>query len=119
MKVSRTAIFLALIFAFPAFLCAQTNFPRMTSIEPMTAKVGDIVSVSGEHLDKANVADVLLTDNRNDYKVEITEQSEASIKFKVPDNVKPGKFSLVIRTPASADNPPKEYVQPVKVTIQE
>jgi len=47
--------------------------------------------------------------------VQITEQVAAAIKFRVPDSVKPGRFSIVIRT---ATTPPKEYIQPVKVTIE-
>jgi hypothetical protein len=90
----------------------------MTSVTPYNAKAGEVVSVSGENLDKANVADVLLTDNQNDIKVEITEQAATSMKIKIPETVKPGKFALVIRTPGTADNPPKEYVQPVKVNVQ-
>jgi len=115
MRVSYVGPVLVALLAFPFLLCAQTDFPRMTTVDPMAAKVGEIVTVSGEHLDKANVAEVFLTDGKSDTKVEITEQAAEALKFKVPDAAKPGRFGLVIRTPST---PPKDYIQPVKVTIQ-
>ncbi len=118
MRLSYLALLLAVLLAIPLLLTAQANFPRMISVDPMTAKVGAVVSVSGENLGKENVSEVFMTDNKSDFKVEITEQAAAALKFKVPDSVKAGKFSLVIRTPGSAGNPPKDYVQPVKVTIE-
>ena len=118
MKLSHLAVLLAAILAFPLFLNAQTNFPRMTTVEPATAKVGDVVSVAGENLDKENVAELFLTDNKSDFKVQITEQAAAALKFRIPDSVKPGRFGLVIRTPGTAANPAKDYVQPVKVSVQ-
>lgn len=114
MRVSYVGPVLVALLAFPFLLCAQTDFPRMTTVDPMAAKVGEIVTVSGEHLDKANVAEVFLTDGKSDTKVEITEQAAVALKFKVPDAAKPGG-RLVIRTPST---PPKDYIQPVKVTIQ-
>jgi hypothetical protein len=90
----------------------------MTTVDPMTAKAGDVVTAAGENLDKNNVAEVFLTDNKSDFKVQITEQAASAIKFRVPDSVKAGRFGLVIRTPGTQANPAKDYVQPVKVTVQ-
>lgn len=99
-------------------LPAQANFPRMTTVEPVSAKIGDVVTASGEHLDKENVAELFLTDQKSDFKVEVTEQSATAVKFRVPASVKPGRFGLVIRTPGTAANPAKDYVQPVRITIE-
>ena len=118
MRWSYLAVLLAALLAFPLFLNAQANFPRMTTVEPATVKVGDVVSVAGENLDKENVAELFLTDNKSDFKVQITEQAAAALKFRIPDSVKPGRFGLVIRTPGTSANPPKDYVQPVKVSVQ-
>jgi hypothetical protein len=115
MRVSYVVPVLLALLAFPFLLSAQATFPRMMTVDPMTAKVGDIVTVAGENLDKENVAEVFLTDGKSDTKVQLTEQAAASIKFKVPDGTKPGRFGLVIRTPST---PPKDYIQPVKVTIE-
>lgn len=118
MRLSYFTLLLVVILAIPAVLPAQSSFPRVTTVEPNTAKAGDVVSAAGENLDKANVAELLLTDNKSDVKVEITEQTAAAVKFKIPASIKAGRFSIVIRTPGSADTPAKEYVQPVRVTIE-
>jgi hypothetical protein len=115
MRLSYSAQVLAAIVAVPLLLSAQTSFPRMTTVEPMTAKVGDLVTVAGENLDKSNVSEVFLNDDNSDTRVQISEQSATTIKFKVPDSVKPGRFRLVIRTPTT---PPKDYIQPVRLTVQ-
>ena len=116
MRVSYFVPALAALLTLPFFLSAQTNFPRMTTVEPMTAKVGEVVTVAGENLDKSNVSEVFLNDDSNDIRVQITDQAATAIKFKVPDNAKPGRFRLVIRTPTT---PPKDYIQPVRLTVQQ
>jgi hypothetical protein len=118
MRLSLIAVGVVALFSFPLMLAAQSNFPRMTTVEPMSAKIGDVVSVSGENLDKDNVSEIFLTDNKSDFKVQITGQAATAIKFRVPDSVKPGRFGLVIRTPGSQANPAKDYVQPVKLTVE-
>ena len=118
MRLSFLAVVVVALFSFPLILSAQTSFPRMTTVEPMTAKIGDVVTASGENLDKNNVSEIFLTDNKSDFKVQITEQAAAAIKFKVPESVKAGRFGLVIRTPGTQANPVKDYVQPVKVTVE-
>jgi len=87
----------------------------MTTVDPAISKVGGVVSAAGENLDKDNVAELLLTDGKSDLRVQITEQTAASIKFRIPEAAKPGRFSLVIRTTTT---PPKEYQQPVKLTVE-
>lgn len=73
------------------------------------------MTVSGENLDKKNVAEIYLTDGKEDVKLPVVEQTAATIKFKLPANVKAGRFSLMLLT-AGAD--PKLIEQPVKVTVQ-
>jgi len=87
----------------------------MTSVDPANAKVGDILTVAGENLDKANVSQVFLTDGQNDFKTDITEQAETSVKVKVPASIKPGRFSLMVLTTGKQ---PKLIEQPVKVTVE-
>lgn len=99
--------------ALAALLCAQA-MPRMTGVEPGNGKVGDVLTVAGENLEKANVVEVYLTDGKNDMRVDITEQTAKAVKFKIPDKVKPGRFSLMILT---AGKEPKLIEQPVKVTV--
>ena len=53
---------------------AQQVMPRMTNVEPDNGKAGDILTVSGEHLDKGEVVELYLTDGKKDTKVRMTEQ---------------------------------------------
>ena len=94
---------------------AQQAMPRMTNVEPDNGKAGDILTVSGEHLDKGEVVELYLTDGKNDTKVRMTEQGPTVIKFKVPDKVTPGRFALMVLT---GGKDPKLIELPVKVTIQ-
>jgi len=96
-------------------LAGQAPMPRMTSVEPTNGKVGDVLTVTGENLDKQNVAEIYLTDGKNDWRVAVTEQAATSVKIKIPDNAKPGRFSLMILTTGKE---PKLIEQPVKVTVE-
>ena len=118
MRLSFVAAGVIALLACLWMLSAQTSFPRITTVNPMTAKVGDLITAAGENLDKNNVAGLFLTDNKSDVKVQITEQSATAIKFAVPDSLKSGRFGLVIRTPGTEANPVREYVQPVMVTVE-
>ena len=94
----------------------QEAMPRMTSVEPSSAKKGEVVAVTGENLDKDAVAKFFLTDGKNDTPVEVTEQSATSIKFKIPTAKVAGRLALMILT---TGKDPKYIEQPVKLTIEE
>lgn len=114
MRLSFIPLAVAAILILSFTLGAQTVFPRMTSVEPTRTKAGGEVTVSGENLDKANVAEVFLTDGQNDTKVEVLEQTANSIKIRVPASMKNGRFGLVVLT---ASKPQRLIEQPVKLTI--
>ena len=118
MKTSFPAFLVVCVLAAAAAsvsLLAQATMPRMTTVTPDTAKVGDTLTVEGENLQKSHVAEVYLTDGKNDVKVDVTEQTEKAIKFTVPKSAKPGRLALMILT---AEQQPKLIEQPVKVTIE-
>ena len=94
---------------------AQTAMPRMTAVDPLNAKAGDVIVVTGENLAKDAVTKVYITDGTNDTPVDITEQSATTIKFKLP-TVKAGRVALMVLT---AGKEPKLIEQPVKLTIDE
>ena len=81
-------------------LAADTKSARVTAVEPDTGKVGDVATAKGENLDKDVVADLYLTDGKNDVKVEITERASDAIKFKVP-KIKPGRYRLMTASKTS------------------
>ena len=112
MKLSLIA---PLVVLAAGVLYAQQAMPRMTSVDPDTAKAGDILTVTGEHLDKGEVVEVYLTDGKKDTKVQVTEQAPTSLKVKVPDKVTAGRFALMVLT---GGKEPKLIEQPVKVNIE-
>ena len=81
-------------FCAGALLAADTKSPRVTAVDPDTGKVGDVATAKGENLDKDVVADLYLTDGKNDVKVVITERAADSLKFKIPQ-IKPGRYRLM------------------------
>ena len=97
-------------------LHAQAAFPQMNSVEPDTGKAGDVLTVTGENLDKTVVARLYLTDGTHDIEVPMIEQTATSIKFKIPASAKPGRLALMVLT---RGKDPKLIEQPVKVTIEE
>ena len=71
---------------------------KMASVEPPTAKVGDVVTVNGDGMDKGSVDTLYLTDGKTDIKVEVTEQTAKAIKFKVPVTAKSHRWALMVHT---------------------
>src|SRR5215471_11395957 len=95
---------------------AQQPMPRMTTVDPLNGKAGDEITVSGENLEKTNVAKVFLTDGKNDVQVNVTDQSATSLKFKIPAKASAGRFALMLLT---AGKDPKLIEQPVKLTVEQ
>ena len=105
---------LLIALALSPALVSFAGFPKVTTVEPHTGKVGDIVSAKGENLDKSSIGEVYLTDGSHDMKVQIAEQTATEIKFKVPENVKAGRYHILVLT---ADK--KSLVeQPVVFTVE-
>jgi hypothetical protein len=95
-------------------LVAQQASPRLSAVTPDTGKADTEFVAAGENLDKNQVAELYITDGKTDVKTQITAQAAASIKFKTPSSVKPGRYGLMILT---ADRQ-RLLEQPVKVTIE-
>jgi hypothetical protein len=94
-------------------LLAFDGFPRLTSVEPDTGKTGDVVSAKGENLDKSSIAELYLTTGSKDTKVQISEQTDKEIKFKVPQ-AQPGRYHLLVLTA----NKQSLIEQPVIFTVE-
>lgn len=89
--------------------------PVMRAVTPDTVKAGDIATVTGEYLDKSRVADLFLTSSQKDVKAQILEQSATSIKFKVPNNIAAGRYTLSVML---VDIEPKLIEEPVRLTVE-
>jgi len=108
-------VLVAMMLIAPQVSSAQAQTPRLLSVDPISGKAGDALTVTGENLDKAYVAELYLADGKNDVKVPMSEQTATGIKFTVPPAAKAGRYSLMVLT---AGKEPKLIEQPVKVTIE-
>jgi len=63
-------------------LLAQADVPQVRSVEPATAKVGDVLTATGENLDRANVAEAYLTAGTNDFKVAIPSRGQGRLRLR-------------------------------------
>ena len=106
----RRWLFLAGIIFVSSLVVAQ-NAPQVTGVDPASGKVNDTVTVSGNNLGKASVSSVYLSDEKNDYKATIVEQSDEKISLKVPQ-VKPGDYNISILV---GD---KLFIKPVKFKVE-
>lgn len=115
MRKSSLVVAVLMALAASAVLAAQATLPQMQSVDPASAKAGDVVTVTGENLDQSRVAALYLTNGKEDFKAEITEQTATSIKFKIPSLVKTGRLALMVLTKGKE---PKLIEEPVKVLIE-
>jgi hypothetical protein len=96
-----------------AALQAFQDLPKCTGVDPDTAKTGDTVNVTCENASKKSVAELYLTDGKDDTKVAVMEQTGDKIKFTVP-KIKPGRYHLAFLTANKASI----IEQPVVLTVE-
>jgi len=113
MKPGFVSLLIALALS-AALVTFAAGFPKVTTVEPDTGKVGDTVSAKGENLDKSSIGELYLTDGKNDTKVQIAEQTDTEIKFKVPAAAKAGRYHLLVLTANKASM----IEQPVVFTVE-
>src|SRR5262249_5905090 len=70
--------------------------PHVSRLEPAEARPGDFVAAYGRSLDRSKVEDVSLNAPDRFLLVHIVEQTEASIRFKVPAKALPGRYTLAL-----------------------
>jgi hypothetical protein len=115
----KLSLLVSLLLAASFAAYAQAGNARMTSADPDSGKKGDVITVTGENLGKAFIAKLYLTDGgdgKNDVEVQIIEQTDTTIKFKIPAKAISGRMALMILTTAK---PQQLIEQPVKVNIDE
>ncbi|HEX3378058.1 MAG TPA: IPT/TIG domain-containing protein [Candidatus Acidoferrales bacterium] len=108
---SKKWIFLAGIVLFSSLAVAQ-NSPQVTGVDPALGKVNDTITVNGSNVGKESVSAVYLSDDKNDYKSTIVEQSSDKITMKVPQ-VKAGSYNISLQV---GD---KLFIKPVKFKVEE
>jgi hypothetical protein len=108
---SKKWIFLASFVLFSSLAVAQ-NSPQVTGVDPALGKVNDTITVNGSNVGKESVSAVYLSDDKNDYKSTIVEQSSDKITMKVPQ-VKAGSYNISLQV---GD---KLFIKPVKFKVEE
>jgi len=106
-------LFLGVTLLAGCLLAVPARAQRITTVDPLSAKAGDTVSAKGEGLDKAAVETLYLTDGTHDFKCEMIEQTADGITFKVPANMKAGRWALMVLTTKN-----QLIEQPVKLTVE-
>ncbi len=94
----------------------QAKVPLMHIVQPDSGKIGSVLRVNGEFLDKAKVDEVYLTDHTFDMKVKVLSQTDDYIEFRIPPSVKPGRLQLLVKT---TGREPFLLEQPVYITVQD
>jgi IPT/TIG domain len=105
---------IALLLISCAALVAFQGQPRCTAVDPDTAKTGDTVNVTCENVNKSTVADLYLTDGKDDTKIAVMEHTDDKIKFQVP-RIKPGRYHIAVLTANKASM----IEQPIALTVEE
>jgi IPT/TIG domain len=113
MRISLLVVALLLLVAVPAH--CQSIVPLMKQVQPESGMIGDVFVAQGDNLGQANVANLYLTDGKNDTKVLIAEQTATSIKFTLPPGTKTGRFMLMVLTTGKN---PRLIEEPVRITVE-
>ncbi len=119
MRLSYKLILVSFLIVFAATppLTGQEVIPRFTTVEPMSGKVGTEILITGENIGKAHVVELYFTDGTTDIKTPMIEQTDTTIKCKIPPKVVVGvRYKLMLLTRGKE---PKLIEQPVRVEIEE
>jgi hypothetical protein len=93
----------------------MAQVPVMNQVVPDSGKIGSVLTVQGQFLDKTKVDEVYLSDHTFDMKVKVLAQTGGSIEFRIPPFAKPGRLQLVVKTTGSD---PEILEQPVYITVE-
>jgi len=85
---------------------------QITSVDPSSGKVNDSVTVTGQNLGKASVPSIYLSDDKEDYKATIVEQTDEKIVMKIPQ-VKSGSYHISVLAGNTI------IIKPVRFTVEE
>ena len=105
-------VFLATVSLLGALLAVGQNGPRVTAVQPGSAKAESSVTLTGQNLDKDSVKNVFLSDDATDYKADLIEQAAEKIVVKVP-KVKPGSYNVSIQVGNNI------LIEPVRFKVEE
>jgi hypothetical protein len=113
----KLSLLVSLLLAAGTAVWAEQPMPRMVSVNPANGRVGDAIVATGENLQKALVAKLFLTDGKNDLACDMIEQTDTTIRFKIPAHSAVGSRLTVMVLTTGKDA--KYIEQPVKVEIDD
>jgi hypothetical protein len=99
------------LLVLPARPLAGQGSPSITAVDPVSGKPNDVITVSGQSLEKNHVSAVFLSDDKDDHKAVVVTQADDKITIKVPE-VKPGDYNISIQSGNAI------FIQPVRFTVQ-
>jgi outer membrane biosynthesis protein TonB len=111
LNIAITGLFAVAVTAF-----GFDGYPQADKLEPRAAKVGTVLTITGTALSKDKVEEVYLTDHRFDMKVKVLEQTEGTLKIRIPPFAKPGRLQLLFLT---GGDKPAYLEQPLYVQVEE
>jgi hypothetical protein len=111
MKFGIGLLAVAVLMGLPAL---ADKAPVVHSVEPGEADPGAVVTAKGVSLDKTQVTAVFLSDGVQDWQVTVIEQASETLKFKVPEKLRGGRYIIVL---GMAGDPPLMLEQPVKLLV--
>ena len=86
----------------------------MRQVQPDQVKAGDPVTIKGEHLSKDFVSAVYVSDGKKDRQVTLTSQTGDAVSFKVPADLKPAYYRVIVLLNAVE---PMLIEEPVRVNV--
>ena len=93
----RIASLLATVILLPISIDRDLSpRPRVDRVVPEAAKRGEIVIAAGVNLDRSRVLDLILGNFEQTALTHIVEQSEVSIRFKIPQSLTPGTYRITL-----------------------
>lgn len=111
-STARRSRLLLAVAIFLSPLALAQNAAQVTSVDPSSGKVNDTITLAGENLGKGSVSAVYLSDDKDDFKATIVDQTADKIVAKVPQ-VKAGEYNVSIQV---GD---KLYIKPVKFKVEQ
>ena len=73
---------------------------HVREVAPPEGKAGDILTAFGDNLNATRVKELWLTDGKADFKLEILEQTDRTIRFRLPEWVPAGRLRIVVLSDA-------------------
>lgn len=120
----RVALFFAFLLSLQSVFAAAAVDPKnepmptplMRTVDPYMVKAGAEVVITGENLQSKIVSDVFMSIDDKNIKLEIVTQSEKEIKVRIPADVRPGSWHVVVLV-RTVD--PLLIEEPVRINVQE